>query len=116
MFRLVNLTPHAVTVILSTNENGEQESVTIPASGTIARVQQNTCVEYVDVDGLPFTRNEFGAIENLPEPETNVRYIVSAMVESAAVKEGRMDCVFPCTPVRDGNGNIIGCRSLGYTR
>lgn len=114
--KLINLTPHAVTVILSINENGEQESITIPASGTIARVRQNTRVEYVDVDGLPFTRNEFGAIENLPEPETNVRYIVSAMVESAAVKEGRMDCVFPCTPVRDDKGNIIGCRSLGYTR
>lgn len=110
MMKFINLTPHDVVIIFD-----EDHSITIPRSGTIARVKQEIETVFKTFDEIPITENKFGAIENLPEPESNVRYIVSAMVESAAVKNGRKDCLFPCQPVRDESGNIIGCRSLGYT-
>ena len=56
-------------------------------------------------------KQEFGEIEGLPEPEEEVRYVVSAIVLSAAKAAGRTDCVAPATGhpdvVRNDKGHIV---------
>lgn len=75
---LVNLTPRAIILSLP---NGER--VTVPPSGTVARIA------FVPGD---LGRTTFGKILNLPEPQPNTLYVVSAMVGSAL--GGSRDDVF----------------------
>ena len=103
---LVNLTPHAISFI------AEDGSVvrTIDPSGTLARVSTHT-VTIGEVDGLPVTATEFGEVEGLPEPQEGTAYIVSSLVAQRVTD--RVDVFIPNESVRDDNGRIIGCRSLG---
>lgn len=108
--RIVNLTPHAVSV----NEAGAVW--TMEASGTIARVvddfgsaervvlRNGAAVEVVAVQ--PGQR-----ISGLPAPVDGVLFLVSVRVAQAAPT--RADLVFPIDVVRDGLGQVIGCRRLG---
>jgi len=135
--RLVNLTPHNVTLIL---KGGEQHS--IPPSGIVARVttKQET-VELIELETdriiatVPVVKSEFAEVHGLPlacenckrydecelyfkekqicgfqEPEEY--YIVSSLV--AMAMHGRRDIVAPDTSpngvVRDEYGNIIGVK------
>lgn len=78
----INFTPHAIVL----NDGTRFESK------GIARVA-NTFSEIEDV----VCSVEYGQIEDLPAPQEGVRYIVSAMVLSAAKAAGRTDCVAPAT-------------------
>lgn len=101
MERLINLTPHTVTVQLG------EKVVEFPPSGQIARVG----VEYTPTDevgGIPVVRATTGAVEGLPDPAEGVYYIVSAMVAQALPQ--RHDLLAPDTgagAVRDETGRII---------
>ena len=102
-----NLTPHDVIVVW------ENEKLTFPATGTVARVTtSSTPAGVLEVEGklLPLKREEFGEVENLPDPEDGVYFIVSSIVASAAI--GRSDILIPNDFVRDEEGRILGCRSL----
>jgi hypothetical protein len=101
MQKIINLTPHVVTV------GGKK----YPASGQIARVS----VMYEprgQWDGVSLVAGTYGDIVGLPErlePET--LYIVSSLVRSAAM--GRISgLASPAGLIRDTAGNIIGCESL----
>lgn len=98
---IINCTPHEVNIV-----NGP----TIPPSGIIARVTATT-VTIGEVDGIPVTTTAFGQVENLPEPEEGTIYIVSSLVAQRC--RDRNDVFIPNESVRDENGRIIGCRSLG---
>ena len=102
---LINLTPHDITFI---SENGENRI--IPPSGELARVAAKT-VTVGYIDGIPVTTTEFGAVEGLPEPAANTIYIVSSLVAQRVPE--RIDVYVPSESVRDENGRIIGCKSLG---
>ncbi|MBY6277852.1 MAG: hypothetical protein CWE10_16985 [Symbiobacterium thermophilum] len=105
--RLVNLTPHPVTLIV-----GDQ-TLTIPPEPTPARCSETrTVVGSVEVDGLevPVTRVGFGQVQGLPAPREGVLYVVSRMVAEAC--RDRADLVIPDDLVRDAEGRIIGARSL----
>lgn len=103
-----NFTPHPVTLVLGDN------TITFESEG-VARCAQTT--EKVDeVMGIPVTANSFGEVTGLPEPDGVTLLIVSGLVEAAARAAGRTDCVFPAQPVRDSEGRIVGCRSLGRSR
>ena len=54
-------------------------------------------------------KQTFGDIVDLPAPQDDTIYIVSALVLSAAKAAGRTDCVAPDTAnaVRDDNGHIV---------
>ncbi len=99
----INLTPHPINIVM---EDGSVKIV--PPSGTIARCRETVSV-VGDLDGVPVIKKSFGAIEGLPDPSNEVIYITSALVATAAQ---RPDVVCPGDPVRDGNGQIIGCKSL----
>ncbi len=97
--RLVNLTPHEVNI-------GE---IDVPPSGTVARV----VVDHQEVGyhaGVPLLVGVYGEVNNLPEPQNGVMYIVSAAVRSALPQ--RQDLASPAHLVRDDEGRIVGCLAL----
>jgi hypothetical protein len=107
----VNLTPRDVTLF-----DGEVAILTIPATGQVARISE--LVHWPTsgplgggVDGVTVV---LGAIEDLPEPEDGVTYIVSmpTMMGLRASGNARTDVRYPYEQVRDSRGRIIGCRSL----
>ena len=110
------MTPHEVTVAV----NGGGRTLTIPASGTVARVAtQEVDEEAMEIwvgRGCPITLivQEFGDVVNLPEPEEGKFFIVSALVRAAC--PGRYDLGSPARLVRDEQGRIVGCGALEVNR
>jgi len=102
---LINLTPHMVNIVFPDGSVRE-----IPASGQVARLAVKT-VMVGDIDGIPLTKSVFGEPEGLPESAPGTLYIVSQLIKSALPK--RADLVVPNEAVRDNQGRIVGCRSLG---
>ncbi len=93
---LINLTPHDIA--LNTGP-----VLIFRKSGKVARVS----VEFSKVKELLYLQH-YGEIENLPEPQPDVKYIVSAIVFNAT---NRLDVVAPATghpdTVRNEAGHII---------
>lgn len=104
----VNLTPHPITLV-----DEEGDTVTLPASGTVARVaetREQYGVALVLGHFVPVVRKSFGQVENLPEPSPDAFYIVSGMVKSAV--PDRLDVYAPDDFVRDEAGRIVGAKAL----
>ena len=103
---VINLTPHAINIV------GTNATLTVPTSGTIARIACTSescgCIATMYGD-IPLVTPTFGDPTNLPDPQVNTVYIVSALVQTT-VKRG--DLLVPNDLVRDDKGNIIGCRAL----
>jgi len=103
---IINLTPHAITFV-----NGEGVVIrTIAPSGKLARVSVRTVTDGY-IGGIPVTRSAFGQVEGLPAPEDGTIYVVSSLVASRV--PDRWDVFIPNESVRDDQGRIVGCRSLG---
>ena len=89
----LNYTPHAIVL----NDGRKFESC------GVARV----AASFTDFDG-DICRQEFGAVEGLPEPQDGALLIVSAMVLAAS---DRADLVAPATghplTVRNERGHIV---------
>lgn len=105
--KFVNLTPHDINIVL------DGRTITIPPSGTEARVEQLVKHDrMLDYDGaeIPLTHNDYGDVYGLPAPRYGTWLIVSSMVAGACLD--RLDLVIPNETVRDERGRIIGCRSL----
>lgn len=101
----INLTPHAINVVI----NGETK--TIEPSGSIARVSMTQ--ELINtIDGIPVYRNSYGKPEGLPEPKENTYYIVSALLAQAVPE--REDVLITSNPIRDEAGRIVGCGALAH--
>lgn len=103
-----NLTPHAVTLCSG------RTVVELPPDGLVARRDDMTePTGSVDVGGLaiPCVRVDHGAISGLPDQMDGVLLIVSRVVAEAL--PGRSDLCFPTDLVRDADGHVVGCRSLG---
>lgn len=112
--KIVNLTPHAITVL----KNGEEIAV-YEASGSIARCEWKTGA-VGEIAGIPLTETRFGKLylidrdkvrHELPEQQDGTFYIVSALVARVA---GREDFVIVDDTVRDDKGRIIGCQSFAH--
>ena len=106
--RIVNLTPHAVTVL---REN--EEPIEYPPSGTVARCATQRRV-IGSLNGIPINQTEFGEVSGLPAPAPGVYYLVSALVAQALPQ--REDLLIPDDVVRDEAGRIIGCRAFARVR
>jgi len=105
--KIVNLTPHEVTV---KTDGGE---IVIPPSGQVARCAEKRSPApalETEMGSIPVSRASYGAVEGLPDPQPGVVYIVSALV-LAAVPE-RRDVFAPGPAIRDEEGRIIGCDGL----
>lgn len=117
--KLVNLTPHSITIVL------EESTIEIQPSGTVARVSMETCEVSTTIlprhawgelhaegirEGIPIIATKPGETIDLPDPQKGMAYIVSALVQSANPSRG--DLFSPGDLVRDDQGRVIGCRNL----
>lgn len=105
MNKIINMTPHAVTIV---TKDGEVIK-TFPKGEVVPRLSQST--QTVDeVMGIPITETKFGECMNLPDAMDGIYLIVSRLI--LAANSERTDLLVPNQVVRDGEGNIIGCSSL----
>lgn len=107
-YTIINLTPHAVTVLRE-----GAEPIEYPPSGKVARCATQRQV-IGSLNGIPINRTKFGEVSGVPEPAPGVYYIVSAMVAQALPQ--RNDLLIPDDTVRDKEGRIIGCRAFARVR
>jgi len=110
---LINLTPHPVTVF-----DGDTPILTIPPSGTVARLTE-TATEAPPIGGVAVTSVRLGKTTGLPEQQDGVTYIVSMPLLMGVMTSAtwqRRDLVYPYGQVRDADGRIIGCRGLARIR
>lgn len=102
---IINLCPHEIVLL-----DGEKRLV-FATSGRVARCEETTkFLFYVENDMIPIVRKTYGEVENLPDEDVGVYYIVSAMVRLACPH--RKDLLSPGDPVRDENGKIIAVKNL----
>lgn len=100
---IVSLLPHVTCVVVG-------DSVTfIDPSGKVARCSQTEEV-VGKIGGIPLTRQTFGAVTGLPEPEEGIWFLVSRMVAAACPE--RHDLLIPGPPIRDDKGIVKWCRGL----
>lgn len=97
-----NFTPHPVNII-----RGETSTTFI--SEGVARVETVT-TPCASIAGIKTIKTKFLAPAGLPDQKEGVFLIVSQIVKSAC--KNRSDLLVPAEIVRDGNGVILGCRSL----
>lgn len=105
--KIVNLTPHALNFI------SQDGAVTIPPSGTVARVSvTRETIGTVVIDGVsvPVNRTVYGAVEGLPDPAPDTIYVVSTVVAQAVT--GRDDIYIVDDLVRDDQGRVVGAKGL----
>ena len=135
----VNLTPHPV-IIHGTDRDGEPAVTTIPASGRVARVEQEMLAgefgpwhdelpaDAAEVDWcrFPVAEVRYGGVSGLPAHRVlhmlghdtsdvdtvEHGYIVSMVVATHPDVTGRPDVYFPGEAVRNAAGTVTGCRGL----
>ena len=109
---IVNLTPHALNLM---PEGPDGPTVTIPPSGQVARCFTTRMqVDTITVNGIsvPVNQTRFGEVSDLPDPQPDTIYIVSAVVAQAV--PDRPDVFIVDDAVRDEQGRIIGARALAH--
>ncbi len=95
-----NCTPHPIAVRVNGIETVFQTSGIIPRVGTIETPVSG-------IEGIPCITQTMGQVEGLPESETGVFLIVSALVFGAS---DRVDLIAPDTGktcIRDEQGRIL---------
>lgn len=114
--RIVNLTPHPVT-ILDDNKNRITDLPAChdpPRARVDKRVVSEVCIS--DNNGrshsLAIVHKDFKKPYGLPRKERDVMYVVSVIVAQASDRD---DLLVPNT-VRDQEGNILGCKSFSVVR
>lgn len=106
--RMINLTPHPVVIYA-----GEEAVINQGPDGPMARcIEAREDAGTVEIAGhqVPVSEVDFEEVENLPEPEEGVVYVVSRA--TAEARPDRRDLYYPDIQVRDDAGRIIGCRGL----
>lgn len=125
--KIVNATPHTIHILGKTGVTQDPKTKTysavkaevevlqtISTSGIVPRVQVSEQVGDA-IAGIPTESLIYGEIENLPDPEEGIFYIVSSLVATAAKVKGRTDCLSPSKLVRDRDNSkeVLGCLALG---
>lgn len=99
--KLINCTPHELVI------NGQ----TYKPSGVVPRIKK-TPVSAGTINSIPAVWEKAGEVENLPDPQEGVLYIVSAMVFD---NTPRKDVVAPDTgptAQRNDKGHITGVTQI----
>ena len=105
MIDFINLTPHALSVLLP-----DGSTITFQPSGTVARVTTEEVV-VGETGGIPLVERRFGAVQGLPEE--GVPCLVSALVAGAV--PGRAGVYAPDTgvsAVRNEKGHVVAVTRL----
>ena len=121
--RLVNLMPHAFTLLSPVGVERKGATLTaatptvirtIPSSG-VARVTQGYPVPAPMIEDVPTTEPvRYGAVDGLPNFDGVHTYIVSLVTVQAAREAGRSveDLLTPGDLVRNEEGQPVGCLNL----
>jgi hypothetical protein len=113
MTDLTNLTPHDVVVVA---DDGSEQTITYPRSGTVARAIEHHTMGHALADNMSIGTKlvRYDGVENLPEPKLGHGYIVSVLTAMAAQSMGRSveDLYYPGELIRDISGRVIGCSAL----
>jgi len=119
MTKVINLTPHKIHILEHSNNPanpGPQNwrvSKSYEACQNPARVKIHEIPRVSKVDGIAISETFASTrVDNLPEPQEGVYYIVSRQVMEA--KPERNDLLIVNGAVRDDNGKIIGV--TGFAR
>ena len=105
--RLINLTPHDVTLIRS-----DGSSFTLAPSGQVARVAATLTPMGEDIEGIPvYIRALADEVEGLPIPFLGIKWVVSSMVLEAARRPDLLAPDTGSTALRR-NGLVVGVRQL----
>lgn len=108
--KIINLTPHAVTLIAG------DEEIKFESQGVARAKQVETAAGEMEICGqvVSTVRMEYGEPEGLPEPKAGVYYIVSYITTMAAKANGRgtNDLLMTADLVRNEEGQIVGCRKF----
>jgi hypothetical protein len=132
MNKIVNLTPHAIAVLVEDANGSVEGSVgfgraarpgtfrlvaELPSEGVARATTSSVPAGSVEVNGvsIPVTKTVFGEVADLPEPANGVQLVVSMVTANAAAACGRStdDLLIVGETVRDGGGNIIGTTGFG---
>jgi len=106
MTKLINLTPHAISV-----QAADGTTTTFESAG-VARVT-STDLPAGELNGFPVVTTQYGEVTGLGPMTDGVVYVVSAMVLDRVV--GRTDVVAPDsgpTAVRNEKGQIVAVRQF----
>ena len=103
MAKIVNVTPHAISVL---GQDGNTR--VFPPSGTPARVSSRS-VAMTAIDGMAVVKTVFGEVENLPVPEEGTFFVVSGLVLDTS---RRPDLLAPGELIRDPEGKPLGCKGF----
>ncbi len=90
--KIVNLTPHAITIVVDGVE-------TTYASEGVARVS-TLSGKLLEGSSFLYSSTSFGAVEGVPSPQPDTIYVVSAIVAGRCT--GRTDVFSPGTGPNDG--------------
>jgi hypothetical protein len=105
---VVNLTLHPVTVY-----EADHAVASWPPSGAFARLVEShgpAPTVLTDQGPMPVTEISYtSTVANLPDPTQETVFLVSRVLAAAVARD---DLLFPADEVRDGNGRIVGCRTL----
>lgn len=127
MTTLKNLMPHTFTLVAPAGTERRKDGIfladgaplivlrTVDKEPVPARATQAPAKAGEPVDGIPTTLpGAFGPVENLPDPQEGVGYIVSFITVGAARASGRTvsDLFTPGDLVRNTAGQPIGCLNL----
>ena len=122
---IINLTPHPIRVY----SNDTPDSISdldqgllfeVPPADKPARIAMidlgHESYVYPDDEAVigPSTWcdwQQFGQCHDLPQPQSNTRYIVAMVV--ARDQTHRSDLIFPVSEVRNEHGTVVGCRGFG---
>lgn len=110
---IVNLTPHELVFY---GPDGTTVAGRVPSAGVARAKATVTPVGSVDLGGfsVPLVESAYGEPVGLPAPVDGVNLVVSLVTAQAARAAGRetADLLLLQELVRDGEGHVIGARSV----
>ena len=115
MPRIINLTPHSVTLagVTYASAGVARVATTEEVVSTIYLAcpvhADDACCGCTGLE-LPIVRQQLGLVQGLPEREDDTIIIVSRMV--CAAMPGRPDLMCPARLTRDEQGRVVGCGAL----
>ena len=108
--KLVNKTPHPVTLVLEDGARISLEPV-LPTPRVSSSSVKTASYTITDGEGTEHViTREAPTFGEIAEPEEGVIYVVSMLV--AARAKGRTDLVSPGRQLRNEAGQVIGCAGL----
>ena len=101
----INLCPHEIRI----RRVHPQKDLILPPADQPARCEEIT--EHAGViDGLQCAYTTYGQVQNLPDPQPNIIYVVSNLVRQSLPY--RVDLASPGSPIRDAKNRVIVVKNL----